>query len=61
MTAEGGARPRLHPQGPQVGGGQVDGVLPYRRQAATAREHSGHGQGRDWDETTIVMADTIVV
>lgn len=44
MTAEDGARPRLHPQGPQVGGGQVDGVLPYRRQAATSGQHPGHGQ-----------------
>ena len=43
MTAEGGARPRLHPQGPQVGGGQVDGVLPYRRQAATSGQYPGHG------------------
>ena len=43
MTAEGGARPRLHPQGPQVGGGQVDGVLPYRRLTATSGLLPGHG------------------
>ena len=43
MTAEGGPGP-TPPQGPQVGGGQVDGVLPYRRQAATSGQHPGHGQ-----------------
>ena len=32
--------PRLQSQGLQVGGG----VLPYRSQAATAGQHSGHGQ-----------------
>jgi len=42
-------------QGLQVGGGQVGGVLPYRRQAATAREHSGHSQRQDRRQ---VMAHT---
>ena len=36
--------PRLQSQSLQVGGGQVGGVLPYRSQAATAGQHSGHGQ-----------------
>ena len=45
-------------QGLQVGGGQVGGVLPYRRQAATAREHSGHSQGQDRRQ---VMAHTASV
>ena len=37
---------RLHPQRPQVGAGQVGGVLPYRRQAPAAGQHPGDGQGQ---------------
>ena len=50
MTADDRARPRLQTQGLQVGGGQVGGVLPYRRQATTAGQHSGHGQGQDREQ-----------
>jgi len=50
MTAEGRARSRLQPQDLQVGGGQVGGVLPYRRQAATASQHSRDGQGQDCEQ-----------
>lgn len=46
--ADGGLRrqglARLQSQGLQVGGGQIGGVLPYRRQAATPGHHSGDGQ-----------------
>ena len=35
----------LKSQGVQVGGGQVGGVLPYRRQAPATSQHSCHGQG----------------
>ena len=34
-------------QGPRVGGGQVGGVLPYRRQAPASRQKPRHGQGQD--------------
>ena len=50
--------PRLQSQGLQVGGGQVGGVLPYRSQAATAGQHSGHGQRQHRRQ---VMAHTLPV
>ena len=42
---------RLHPQGLQIGDGQVRSVLPHRRQAATARKHPRHRQGQDREQT----------
>ena len=42
--------PLLQAQGPQVGGGQVGGVLPYRRQAAASRQYPRHGQAQDRDQ-----------
>ena len=42
--------PLLQSQGLQIGGGQVGGVLPYRSQAATVRQHSGHGQRQDREQ-----------
>ena len=39
--------PLLQAQGPQVGGGQVGGVLPDRRQAPASRQYPRHGQAQD--------------
>ena len=43
----GQASPRRQAQRAQVGGGQVGGVLPYRRQAPGTGQSPGDGQGQD--------------
>ena len=39
--------PLFQAQSLKISGGQVGGVLPYRRQAPASREHPRHDQGQD--------------